>query len=254
MVVYTALDTEFSEPILDDFSKQSHVQALAKFDTESTKTVGPGRSDHRRSDAAAVRRVLEQRDPEHAAARASWACSSPIAPPRAGEYPAMDRSPKGTWHGFAARARVSDRQHRSGDRGGPATFDRRPGRSEVERPRRRSPNRCSAPRPRTPPACSQVWGDEQAKEFFTELKDNAVQIDGRQQAGGAGRVRPANWPFGLTDTDDAIGELEKGMRRGDRLSRSRRQRTGHAVHSQHAGDHQGLPAPGRSRDNWSTTC
>jgi muramoyltetrapeptide carboxypeptidase LdcA involved in peptidoglycan recycling len=40
VVVYTALDSVFSEQILDDFSQQTGIQAAPKFDTESTKTVG----------------------------------------------------------------------------------------------------------------------------------------------------------------------------------------------------------------------
>ena len=40
VVVYTALDREFSEPILDDFARETGIRPLAKFDVESTKTVG----------------------------------------------------------------------------------------------------------------------------------------------------------------------------------------------------------------------
>src|SRR4051812_12749489 len=40
VVAYTALDQEFSEPIFADFTKETGIQVLPKFDTESTKTVG----------------------------------------------------------------------------------------------------------------------------------------------------------------------------------------------------------------------
>ena len=40
VVVYSALDREFSEPVLDDFTKASGIRVLAKYDDESTKTVG----------------------------------------------------------------------------------------------------------------------------------------------------------------------------------------------------------------------
>src|SRR5262249_47586565 len=40
VVVYTALDSEFSRPILEQFSRETGITALPKFDTESTKTVG----------------------------------------------------------------------------------------------------------------------------------------------------------------------------------------------------------------------
>ena len=37
VVVYTALDEEFSKPIFDDFQKQTGITVQAKFDAESTK-------------------------------------------------------------------------------------------------------------------------------------------------------------------------------------------------------------------------
>src|SRR5262245_54071325 len=40
VVVYTALDREFSEPIFDDFTRESGIVVRAKYDTEANKTVG----------------------------------------------------------------------------------------------------------------------------------------------------------------------------------------------------------------------
>src|SRR5262245_11136796 len=40
VVVYTALDREFSEPVLNGFSKSTDIKVLPKYDDESTKTVG----------------------------------------------------------------------------------------------------------------------------------------------------------------------------------------------------------------------
>ena len=40
VVVYTALDKEFSESILDEFEAESAVDVLPKYDKESNKTVG----------------------------------------------------------------------------------------------------------------------------------------------------------------------------------------------------------------------
>ena len=54
----------------------------------------------------AVRRVLEQRNPQHAAARAARACSTSTARPPPEASRRMWRAPDGTWHGFAARARI----------------------------------------------------------------------------------------------------------------------------------------------------
>ena len=43
VVVYTALDREFSQPILERFTQKTGIQVLAKYDVESTKTVGLAR-------------------------------------------------------------------------------------------------------------------------------------------------------------------------------------------------------------------
>src|SRR5947207_1919885 len=40
VVVYSALDREFSEPILERFTRESGVTTLPKYDLESAKTVG----------------------------------------------------------------------------------------------------------------------------------------------------------------------------------------------------------------------
>ena len=40
VVVYCALDKEFSGPVLDQFESESGITVLAKFDQESNKTVG----------------------------------------------------------------------------------------------------------------------------------------------------------------------------------------------------------------------
>src|SRR4051794_19485756 len=40
VVVYSALDREFAEPLLRGYQERTGVQVLPKFDVESTKTVG----------------------------------------------------------------------------------------------------------------------------------------------------------------------------------------------------------------------
>jgi iron(III) transport system substrate-binding protein len=53
-----------------------------------------------------------------------------------------------------------------------------------------------------------VWGDERAKEFFREVKGNARVMAGNKQVARA--VGDGELAFGLTDTDDAIAEIESG--------------------------------------------
>ena len=54
VVVYTALDEEFSQPLFDRFTRQTGIRVLAKFDTEATKTVGLTLGNHGRTCAAAL--------------------------------------------------------------------------------------------------------------------------------------------------------------------------------------------------------
>ena len=62
----------------------------------------------------------------------------------------------------------------------------------------------------TQAACLFVaWGSEKAKAFFRDLKANDVQVlSGNKQVATA--VGSGQLAFGLTDTDDAMGEVAAG--------------------------------------------
>ena len=53
------------------------------------------------------------------------------------------------------------------------------------------------------------WGDEAAKEFFSQLRENTQVMSGNKQVAIA--VGQGQLAFGLTDTDDAVIELNNGM-------------------------------------------
>ena len=54
-----------------------------------------------------------------------------------------------------------------------------------------------------------AWGDERSKEFFRGVKGNCRVLGGNKQVARA--VADGELAFGLTDTDDAIIEIEAGM-------------------------------------------
>jgi len=207
VVVYTALDSEFSQPILRQFSEASGIQALAKFDTESTKTVGL-------TEALIAERarprcdVFWNNEILHTLRMEKLGMLAAYRPPLAGEYPAMDRSPRGTWHGFAARARVLIVNTRL-----VSQHDRPSAINDLVDPKWKG--RVGIAKPlfgttATHAACLfAAWGDDKAKQFFTQLKDNVQILGGNKQVAVA--VAAGQLAFGLTDTDDAIGELEKGL-------------------------------------------
>ncbi|MCE9528924.1 MAG: ABC transporter substrate-binding protein, partial [Planctomycetales bacterium] len=105
VVVYAALDREFSEPILNDFTKATGVGVVAKYDVESTKTVGltqaiMAEANRPRCDVFWNNEILNTIRLEEKGLLAVYRS------PAAESYPEQFRSNSATWHGFAGRARV----------------------------------------------------------------------------------------------------------------------------------------------------
>ncbi|MFZ5833579.1 MAG: extracellular solute-binding protein [Planctomycetota bacterium] len=207
VVVYTALDPEFSKPILADFSKITGIDAQPKFDTEATKTVGLTQAIIAEKDRPQCD-VFWNNEILNTLRLKQQGLLEPYEPRAAQAFPAMFRSPEGYWTGFAARARVLV-----------VNTEMLP---EAERPQsirdladRKWRGRCGIAKPlfgttATHAACLfAAWGPEEAEKFFEDIQANDVQIlAGNKQvalAVAAGRIA-----FGLTDTDDAIIEIEAG--------------------------------------------
>jgi len=208
VIVYTALDSEFSEPIFEDFVAETGVAVRPKFDIESTKTVGL--TEAIIEEAARPRCDLFWNNEILNTLRLKQRGLLDVYhPPIAREYPAAVRSPEGLWHGFAARARVLivNTQLLPED-GRPTSIH------DMTDPKWRG--RCGIAKPlfgttATHATCLfSYWGDDRAKQFFLEMKQNNVSIEsGNKQV--ALSVAAGRLAVGLTDTDDAIIELEKGM-------------------------------------------
>mgnify|MGYP005848788049 CR=1 FL=1 len=207
VVVYCALDREFSEPVLEDFAKRTGIRVLPKFDIESTKTVGLAQAiiaeeSRPRCDVFWNNEILNSLRLEERGLLEAYRS------PAAESFPQMSRSPRGTWHGFAARARVllvntnlvpeGDRPSSVYDMGDPKWK----GKVGLAKPLFGTTA--------THAACLFAHlGEAKAKEFFRQLKGNGVQVlSGNKQV--ALSVAAGKLAFGLTDTDDAIIECEKG--------------------------------------------
>src|SRR5262249_8065150 len=105
VVVYSALDREFAESVLNDFTKETGIRVLAKYDDESTKTVGLTNlliqeANRPRCDVFWNNEILNTLRLERKGLLAAYHS------PAGAAYPATYRSAEGYWHGFAARARV----------------------------------------------------------------------------------------------------------------------------------------------------
>jgi len=208
VVVYTALDSEFSEPIFAQFEDDTGVTVLPKFDTESTKTVGLTEALMAERDAPRCD-VFWNNEILNTIRLRGQGLLEVYQSPLADSYPAMYRSSQGDWHGFAARARVlivNTDLISEGAR--PSSIH------DLADPKWRRKAAIAKPlfgTTATHAACLfSALGDAEAKDYFRRLKQNNVQIlAGNKQvalAVSAGRAH-----FGLTDTDDAIIEIEKGM-------------------------------------------
>ena len=207
VVVYSALDREFAEPVLRDYQQKTGVRVDPKYDVESTKTVGltqllVAESRRPRCDLFWNNEILNTLRLRRRGLLASF------HPRSASGYPDAFKAKDGTWYGFAARARVlivntsivaeADRPRDLLD----LTDPKWKGKIGIAKPLFGTTA--------THAACLfAAWGPEKAEAFFRALKSNGVQVlSGNKQvavAVGAGALA-----FGLTDTDDAMGELDAG--------------------------------------------
>ena len=206
VVVYAALDREFSGPVLDDFEKTSGIRVLPKYDDESTKTVGLTNaiiqeSNRPRCDVFWNNEILNTLRLEQKGLLDAYHS------PAAADYPEMYRSPDGFWHGFAGRARiliVNTNLVKEDER--PTSI------YDLADPKWKGKVGIARPIAGTTATHAAVLfaalGEEKAQEFFQSLKANDIQIlSGNKQVATA--CSTGQIAFGLTDTDDAIIEIDR---------------------------------------------
>lgn len=207
VVVYSALDEEFAKPILDDYAKKTGVDVRARYDIESTKTVGLtnlliAEAEHPRCDLFWNNEILNTLRLKEKGLLA------PFRPKHSGELPDAFRAKDETWYGFAARARILivNTKLVPGDQKPSGIRDlldpKWKGKVAIAKP--------LAGTTATHAACLfAAWGDERASAFFRDLKANGVQVvSGNKQVATA--VGSGQAAFGLTDTDDAMVEISAG--------------------------------------------
>jgi iron(III) transport system substrate-binding protein len=207
VVVYSALDQEFAEPVLDAYAKKTGVDVVPKFDVESTKTVGLtsliiAESARPRCDLFWNNEIL------NTLRLKKKGLLVPFRPSHAADLPETFKAKDGTWYGFAARGRILIVNTKL------VPKSRWPeGIKDLLDPKWKGKIGIAKPlfgTTATHAACLfAAWGPERAKGFFHDLKANGVQVlSGNKQVAtevGSGRLA-----FGLTDTDDAMGEVAAG--------------------------------------------
>jgi iron(III) transport system substrate-binding protein len=208
VVIYSALDQEFSAPILAAFSRstEKQIKPLAKFDVESTKTVG------------LVNRLISEQDRVvcdvfwnneilHTVRLQKLGLLQPHDWKVPGDWPAI--ASDNSWCGFAARARVIlvNTNALKDASEWPSSV------MELADPKWK--DRCGMAKPlfgttATHAAVLDVqMGREKSEKFFTNVASNAQVMSGNKQVAQAVALGKLDW--GLTDTDDALIELEAGL-------------------------------------------
>ncbi len=207
VVVYTSRDRLFSEPVFKAFENETGIKVNAVYDTGATKTAG-----------LANRLIAEKNNPQ---ADVFWNSEAgktivlkqsgvlePYCSPNAAEIPEKFKDPECYWAGFGARAR--------------AIIYNKNLVNETDAPK--SIYDLTQPKWRGKVALGNAWlgtmathhaalflllGDDKAKEFFHDLKDNDVKMlvgnTAVRDAVSSGEV-----PVGLIDTSDAFEAVFDG--------------------------------------------
>ena len=207
LVVYAALDRDFSEPILKAYQQRTGREIRPKYDIESTKTVGltqaiVAEAARPRCDLFWNNEILNTLRLKKKGLLARF------DPPQAADLPEPFRDPDGQWYGFAARARillVNTDLVAEGDR--PSSI------RDLADPQWKGKIGLAKPlfgTTATHAACLfAAWGSDEAKAFFRALKANEAHVlSGNKQVALA--VGSGTLAIGWTDTDDAMEELANG--------------------------------------------
>jgi iron(III) transport system substrate-binding protein len=200
VVIYTALDQLYSEPILKRFEEKTGIRVRAVYDSEAAKTVGLvnrliAERERPRCDVFWNNEVLRSIVLKDAGLLEKY------QPPNARDIPAPFRDPDGYWTGFGARARVlAYNTDKINPKDLPKTM------SDLTAARWRGQIGMGKPLFGSTATHAAVlwsrWGEARARSFFEALKANGVIVfDGNINATRA--VADGELAMCLTDSDDA---------------------------------------------------
>lgn len=208
VVVYTSLDQVFSQPILEDFEKESGIAVKAVYDVEAAKTTGlvnrliaeksRPRADVFWNSEVGRTLVLEEKG-----------VLAPYFPEAAKDIPDTFKDQAGYWTGFAARCRVLiyNTDMLEIDELPNSIFD-------LTKPKWKGKVAMAYPLFGTTAthvaALYAELGPEKTNTYLKELEQNEVVIvDGNSVVRDI--VVDGEVPIGFTDTDDANVAIQKGQ-------------------------------------------
>jgi iron(III) transport system substrate-binding protein len=200
VVVYCALDREFSEPILKVFQDQTGIVVDWKFDVESSKTVGLVKDIEEEANRPRCD-VFWNNEIMHTIRLERQGLLETYRSPQAASFPAEFRDPDGTWCGFAARARVFivNTDLLPDPAGWPRSY------RDLVDPRFSGKGTMAKPTTGTTQthvaALFSVLGEQPAWQFLDGLFANDVTL-ATSNGSVMKLVRDGERAFGFTDTDD----------------------------------------------------
>jgi iron(III) transport system substrate-binding protein len=207
VVVYCAQDREFAEGLLADFTRQTGLAVVPKFDTEANKSVSLAVELEREAGRPRCD-VHWNNEPVGTVRLARKGVYERYESPNAAPFPAGTRDPGRLWQAFACRARVLLVNTNL-----VPEADRPRGLFDLLHPRFK--DRVAIAKPFFGTTATHAaflfdaFGPDAAMDFFRGLKGNGVQVvaGNKPVATGIGEGRFA---LGLTDTDDALAEVAAG--------------------------------------------
>jgi iron(III) transport system substrate-binding protein len=207
VVLYCAQDREYAEAVLADFTAATGLTVAPKYDTEAQKSVGLYQELVREAGRPRCG-VFWNNEILNTIRLERQGLLDPYESPAAAPYPDWTRARDHTWHAFAARTRVlivntslvpqADRPRSVLDLAEPKWR----GKVAIAKPQFGTTA--------TQAACLfEVLGPDAARAFYRGLKANGVTVvPGNKQV--AQGVSSGDFAVGLTDSDDAILEVNDG--------------------------------------------
>jgi iron(III) transport system substrate-binding protein len=205
VVVYCAQDREFAEGVFEDFHLETRIAVAPKFDTEANKSVSLAAELEREADRPRCD-VHWNNEIIGTIRLARQGIYEPYYSPSAAAYPDWTRPSTKAWQAFASRARVLIVNAKLL----PNEADRPKSLLDLTDPKWKDKIAMAKPQfgtTATQAACMfEVLGSDAAKTFYRGLKANGVTLvpGNKQVAQGVAR---GDFAIGLTDTDDALIEL-----------------------------------------------
>lgn len=211
VVIYTSVDEHYSRVILKDFELKTGIKVKPIFDVEATKSAGLANrliaeKDNSRAD------VFWSGEPMHTLILKQKGVLEKYKSPSSSDIPEQFRDKENFWTAFSGRIRVIiyNKDKTNPEEIPSSLFD-------LTKPKFRGKFAIANPLFGSTTfhfvSLFEVLGEEKAKDFIAELKNNDVRIvDGNSMVRKL--VERGEIEMGLTDNDDADLSLESGMNVG----------------------------------------